>query len=159
MVLGVGASCSHPPKRKDERLADSYCGPETETDRWMIYVFITKGKSKKPFNMAIVVHAMISVLSGLITMGSSKRISDIQISKGTTFEICNEHWAQNPLTGTNQKLLHPSSINTEKTANMLVGWICWILPPLVTGKPGYFLRRRKVNHRGIEVQHFLATLR
>ena len=91
---------------------------------------------------------MISVLSGLITMGSSKRISDIQISKGTTFEICNEHWAQNPLTGTNQKLLHPSSINTEKTANMLVGWICWILPPLVTGKPGYFLRRRKVNHRG-----------
>lgn len=68
-------------------------------DRWMIYVFITKTKSKKlqcslskiTFNMETVVHAIISVLSGLITMGSGRRISDIQISKGTTFEICNEH--------------------------------------------------------------------
>lgn len=99
MVLGVGASCFHPPKRKDEELADSYYGTETAMDRWMIYVFITKTKSKKlqcslskiTFNMETVVHAIISVLSGLITMGSGRRISDIQISKGTTFEICNEH--------------------------------------------------------------------
>lgn len=85
--------------------------------------------SKITFNMAIVVHAIISVLSGLITMGFGRRISDIQIIKGTTFEICNEHWAQNPLSGINQKLLHAISINLERTANMLVGWICWILPP------------------------------
>lgn len=92
MVLGVGASCFHPPKKKDEELADSYYGTETETDRWMIYgscAMFTEQDHLQHGNSSARNH--ISAQWPNHYMGSGRRISDIQISKGTTFEICNEH--------------------------------------------------------------------